>query len=75
MREPQTGAEAVLLALNAAGVDWFFANAGTDFPSIIEAFAALPPDEVPSPVVVPHESAGVGHGARLLAGHRARRRR
>ena len=70
MRQPRTGAEAVLLGLKRAGVDWFFGNAGTDFPSIIEAFAALPQGEVPTPVVVPHESAGVAmaHGYWLATG-------
>ena len=68
--EPKDGGQAVLLALGRCGVEWFFGNAGTDFPSIIEGFAALPPEAVPTPVVVPHESAGVGmaHGYWLATG-------
>ena len=68
---PETGAEAVLLALKAGGIDYLFANAGTDFPSIIEAFAALAPGgRVPLPVTVPHESVAVAmaHGFYLVSG-------
>ncbi len=36
---PADGAEAVLLSLKENGVDYLFANAGTDFPPIIEAYA------------------------------------
>ena len=38
-REPQTVAEAYLLALKARGVDYLFGNAGTDFAPIIEGLA------------------------------------
>lgn len=68
---PGTGAEALLLALKASGIDYLFANAGTDFPSIIEAFAALGPGgAVPAPVTVPHETAAVAmaHGYYLVSG-------
>src|SRR3990170_737523 len=68
---PETGAEAVLLALKENGIDYLFANAGTDFPSIIEAFVALASGErVPMPVTVPHETAAVGmaHGYYLVSG-------
>ena len=68
---PDTGAEAVLLALKAGGVDFLFANAGTDFPPVIEAFAALSPGgRVPVPVTVPHETASVAmaHGYYLVSG-------
>jgi acetolactate synthase-1/2/3 large subunit len=34
-----TAAELLLDALHAHGVEYFFANAGTDFPPVIEAFA------------------------------------
>jgi acetolactate synthase-1/2/3 large subunit len=66
----QTGAEALLLTLKACGVDYLFANAGTDFPPIIEAFAELPPDSTPEPVTVPHETASVAmaHGYYLMTG-------
>jgi len=66
---PRTGAEAVLVGLKAHGVDHVFANAGTDFPPIIEAFAALGPG-APTPVTVPHETAAVAmaHGHYLASG-------
>lgn len=67
---PRTGAEAVLMALKANGVDWLFANAGTDFPPVIEALAALPPGTMPTPVTIPHETAAVAmaHGFYLVTG-------
>jgi acetolactate synthase-1/2/3 large subunit len=68
---PETGAEAVLLALKGNGIDYLFANAGTDFPSIIEAFAGLSTGgRVPVPVTVPHETASVAmaHGYYLVTG-------
>ena len=69
MSEATTGAEAVLIGLKAAGVDWLFANAGTDFPPIIEALAARGA-ETPVPVTAPHETAAVGmaHGYYLVTG-------
>jgi acetolactate synthase I/II/III large subunit len=67
---PKTGAESLLLGLKASGIDYIFANAGTDFPPIIEAFATLDADSVPMPVTVPHETAGVAmaHGYYLVTG-------
>ncbi|MGY6707755.1 MAG: thiamine pyrophosphate-requiring protein [Rhizobiaceae bacterium] len=67
---PGTGAENLLLGLKANGIDYIFANAGTDFPPIIEAFATLDSARVPMPVTVPHETAGVGmaHGYYLVSG-------
>ncbi|MFV0245496.1 MAG: thiamine pyrophosphate-requiring protein [Qingshengfaniella sp.] len=67
---PGTGAEAVLLGLKAAGVDYLFANAGTDFPPIIEALSTLAPDTMPQPVTIPHETAAIGmaHGYYLATG-------
>ncbi|TKT69667.1 thiamine pyrophosphate-requiring protein [Aquamicrobium sp. LC103] len=69
-REGLTGAENLLLGLKRAGVDYVFANAGTDFPPIIEALAALEQSSVPVPVTVPHETAGVAmaHGYYLVSG-------
>src|SRR6201999_1227074 len=67
---PRTGAADLLLGLKSSGIDYLFANAGTDFPPIIEAFASLPADQVPTPVVVPHETASVAmaHGYYLVTG-------
>lgn len=66
----RTGAESVLLGLGAAGCDYLFANAGTDFPPVIEALAALDPAHLPTPVTAPHETAAVGmaHGYYLVTG-------
>ena len=70
IRHPENGAESVLLGLKRAGVDWLFANAGTDFPPIIEALSTLPADEVPTPLTIPHETAAIGmaHGYYLATG-------
>ncbi len=52
-----TVAQSYLRLLKQRGVDYLFANAGTDFASIIEAYAALGGKGVPKPVTVPHENA------------------
>jgi len=69
-RAARTGAESVLLGLGGAGVDYLFANAGTDFPPVIEALAALDTDLIPEAVTAPHETAAVGmaHGYFLVTG-------
>ncbi|MEO9299811.1 thiamine pyrophosphate-requiring protein [Devosia alba] len=66
----RTGAESLLLGLKSCGIDYLFANAGTDFPPIIEALAQLDPASVPVPITVPHETASVGmaHGYYLVTG-------
>ncbi|MBT3990032.1 MAG: thiamine pyrophosphate-requiring protein [Rhodospirillaceae bacterium] len=51
-------ADAFIALLADRGIDYFFANAGTDFTPLIEAFAkadtlGLP---VPTPIAVPHEN-------------------
>jgi acetolactate synthase I/II/III large subunit len=67
---PRTGAADLLVGLKANGIDYLFANAGTDFPPLIEALASLPADQVPVPVIVPHETASVAmaHGYYLVTG-------
>lgn len=69
-KEAQTGADAVLTGLKRCGVDYLFANAGTDFPPIIEGLSSLDPDLVPTPVTVAHETAAVAmaHGYYLVTG-------
>ncbi|MGA8990909.1 MAG: acetolactate synthase, partial [Rhodoplanes sp.] len=54
-------AEAFLRALADHRVDFFFANPGTDFPPIIEAFsrAKKANAKVPRPILVPHENLAV----------------
>src|SRR5665647_592268 len=65
-------AEAFLRALADHGIDYFFANPGTDFPPIVEAFSRAKQTnaKVPKPVLVPHENLAVAmaHGAHLMNG-------
>ncbi len=67
-----SAADALLAALHRHGVDFFFANAGTDFPPLIEGFAraAKLGAKVPRPVLVPHENAAVAmaHGVYMVSG-------
>ena len=53
MPVPQTSAEALLCAMKSGGVDYLFANAGTDFPPVIEAYARAEKTalEMPAPKV------------------------
>ena len=70
VQTPTTGAESLLLGLKRNGIDYIFANAGTDFPPIIEAFVSLDKSSVPEPITVPHETASVAmaHGYYLVTG-------
>jgi acetolactate synthase-1/2/3 large subunit len=65
-------AQAYLTLLGARGIDYFFANGGTDFASIIDGFARLMADgtKVPTPITVPHEmvAASMAHGYYLATG-------
>ena len=66
-------AGAVLIArLKSLGVDYIFANSGTDFPPIIEGLAAAAVQGVPVPnaLTIPHEHAAMGmaHGYYLATG-------
>jgi len=71
-QRPAIAAEAYLRALADHGIDYFFANPGTDFPPIVEAFtrAKKTNAKVPRPVLVPHENLAVAmaHGAYLMNG-------
>src|ERR1043165_3730148 len=62
----ESTAQAYLRALKSHGIDYLFANSGTDFPPIIEAMARAGDDRTaaPKPIVVPHEHVAVGmaHG-------------
>jgi acetolactate synthase-1/2/3 large subunit len=64
--------EIFLRRLADNGVDYFFANAGTDFAPIIEGIARSATDGFPIPqtLVIPHETAAVGmaHGYYLATG-------
>lgn len=67
-----TVAEGYLAVLAANGVDYLFANAGTDFPPIVEALARARSTGAPSPraVVVAHEQTAMSmaHGYWLITG-------
>jgi acetolactate synthase-1/2/3 large subunit len=72
-QRPAIAAEAFLRALADHGTEYFFANPGTDFPPIVEAFSRAKKTnaKVPKPILVPHENLAVGmaHGAYLMTGH------
>jgi acetolactate synthase-1/2/3 large subunit len=72
---PPIAGEAFLRALSDHGVDYFFANPGTDFPPIVEAFsrAKLSNHKVPQPLVIPHENLAVAmaHGSYAMTGRPA----
>ena len=64
--------EVFLQALAEHGVDYFFANPGTDFPPIVEAFGRgrQRNAKLPRPILVPHENLAVAmaHGAYAMTG-------
>ena len=70
-RKPIAG-EVFLEALAEHGVDYFFANPGTDFPPIVEAFGRgrARNAKLPRPILVPHENLAVAmaHGAYAMTG-------
>jgi acetolactate synthase I/II/III large subunit len=57
-----TAGGAILARLKAVGVDYIFANSGTDFPPIIEGLAEAAAKQIPLPkaIVIPHENAAMG---------------
>ncbi len=61
-----TAGGAILSRLKAVGVDYIFANSGTDFPPIIEGLAEATAKDIalPKALVIPHEHAALGmaHG-------------
>lgn len=54
-------AEAYLRLLSDRGIDYLFANSGTDFAPLIEAYAKLQAEgaAVPKPITVPHENVAI----------------
>jgi acetolactate synthase-1/2/3 large subunit len=64
--------EQFLRQLAKRGVSWFFANSGTDFPSLVEAIARAQSEgfAIPRPLLIPHENVAVGmaYGATLATG-------
>src|SRR5713101_745597 len=63
---PDTTAEAYLELLKDRGIEVFLGNAGTDFASLVEAFARFEADgrPAPRPLLIPHEFVAVSmaHG-------------
>ncbi|MBI3091197.1 MAG: thiamine pyrophosphate-requiring protein [Candidatus Tectomicrobia bacterium] len=68
----ETTAQAYLELLRDRGVEYVFANGGTDFASIVDAFAKMATEkkETPRPITVPHEATAVSmaHGYYLATG-------
>jgi acetolactate synthase-1/2/3 large subunit len=68
----ESTAEAYLELLAARGVDYFFANAGTDFAPLIEAYAKRLAEghALPRPLTVPHEvpAVAMAHGYAMVTG-------
>jgi acetolactate synthase I/II/III large subunit len=69
---PSTAADVLLASLKQHSVEYLFANPGTDFPPIVEAFACAKGTgaNLPRSVLVPHENLAVAmaHGAYLMTG-------
>jgi acetolactate synthase-1/2/3 large subunit len=69
---PETVAEAYLGLLASRGIAYLFANGGTDFAPIVEAYAKGRARgwKMPEPVMVPHENLGVAmaHGVTMISG-------
>ena len=68
----RTVADTYLALLKSRGIDHLFANAGTDFAPLIEAFAKAGESgaAVPEPMLVPHENVAVGmaYGYAMVTG-------
>jgi acetolactate synthase-1/2/3 large subunit len=69
---PETAAEAWMGLLAARGVDYLFANGGTDFAPVVEAYAKGRKLgwRLPEIVIVPHENMGIAmaHGYAMVTG-------
>src|SRR5213078_1681134 len=63
-------AEAYIARLGERGIEYVFANAGTDFAPIIEALARNPASAAPRFITVPHENVAMAmaHGYYRIAG-------
>src|SRR5919197_2736722 len=73
--KPETTAEAYLELLKDRGIDVFLGNAGTDFASLVDAFARFASEagRPPRPLVIPHEFVAVSmaHGYYVASGRPA----
>ena len=69
---PETAADAWLGLLASRGVEYLFANGGTDFAPVVEAYAKGQKLgwKLPQVVIVPHENMGVAmaHGYTMITG-------
>jgi acetolactate synthase-1/2/3 large subunit len=69
---PETAAEAWIGLLAMRGVDYLFANGGTDFAPVVEAYAKGQKLgwRLPEIVIVPHENMGIAmaHGYAMVTG-------
>lgn len=67
---PRNVGEVLLTRLKQLGVEYFFANPGTEFISVIRGFQELPKDSVPVPITVPHEfqAVSMAYGYYLATG-------
>src|SRR6266850_821060 len=69
---PETAADAWLGLLAARGIDYLFANGGTDFAPVVEAYAKGQKLgwRLPEIVIVPHENMGIAmaHGYTMVTG-------
>ena len=69
---PETAAEAWIGLLATRGVDYLFANGGTDFAPVVEAYAKGRKLgwRLPEIVIVPHENMGIAmaHGYAMVTG-------
>ena len=65
--EVETTGQAYLELLRERGIDYFFANGGTDFAPLIDGFARFAEQgkQTPRPITVPHENAAVAMAATL----------
>jgi acetolactate synthase-1/2/3 large subunit len=70
--EVETTGQAYLELLRERGIEYFFANAGTDFAPLVDAFARFAEQgkQTPRPITVPHENAAVAmaHGYYMVTG-------
>ncbi len=70
--KPETAADAWLGLLAARGIEYLFANGGTDFAPVVEAYAKGKKLgwRLPEIVIVPHENMGVAmaHGYAMITG-------
>jgi acetolactate synthase-1/2/3 large subunit len=70
--KPETAADAWLGLLAARGIEYLFANGGTDFAPVVEAYAKGQKLgwRLPEIVIVPHENMGVAmaHGFAMVTG-------